>query len=282
VIAITAAETNTTHSVPAGVADAGRDLRVDGVANYYASAAGVVEALAGIDLTIHAGEFVCVVGRSGCGKSTLLELIAGLRTPTIGTITLGGRTIVGPSRRKGVVFQQSSSLYPWLTVAGNVELALKLQRIGRRERRARVARELERVGIADFAGHRVYELSGGMQQRCQIARALAADPEILLLDEPFGALDALTRENLQAELRQIWLTTGRTIVFVTHSIEEAAVLASRVLVMTPRPGRVVVDQPLTFSRSGRSNSDLRADPGFVNACRELRAAVGERIEEAQS
>ena len=249
------------------------------VEHRYASAAGTVEALAGIDIAVGAGEFVCIVGPSGCGKSTLLELIAGLRRPTSGTITLDGRTIIGPSRRRGVVFQQSASLYPWLTVAGNVELGLKLQRVPRRERQARVGAELKRVGIADFAHHRVYELSGGMQQRCQIARALAADPEVLLLDEPFSALDALTRETLQGELRDIWLTTGRSILFVTHSIEEAALLGSRVIVMSPRPGRVVLDQALDFSRSGRSNHDLRSDGKFVDMCRDLRAAVGQITEE---
>ena len=279
-IAITSTDTRpSTSDIPAGALGAGRELRVLGVDHHYRSAAGTVHALAGIELTIAAGEFVCVVGPSGCGKSTLLELIAGLRMPTSGTITLDGRTIIGPSRRRGVVFQQSASLYPWLSVAGNVELGLKLEHVSRLERRARVSAELARVGIAEFANHRVYELSGGMQQRCQIARALAADPEILLLDEPFSALDALTRETLQGELRDIWLTTGRSILFVTHSIEEAALLASRVIVMSARPGRIVFDQPLDFSRSGRSNHDLRSDSRFVDVCRELRAAVGQVTEE---
>lgn len=259
---------------PVGATETDRELRVVGVEHHYRSDAGTVHALAGIDLTIPAGGFVCVVGPSGCGKSTLLELIAGLRRPTAGSITLGGRTIVGPSRRRGVVFQQAASLYPWLTVAGNVELGLKLQRVPRAERRARVDAELRRVGLTDFAGHRVHELSGGMQQRCQIARALAADPDVLLLDEPFGALDALTRETLQSELREIWLATGRTIVFVTHSIEEAALLATKVVVLSERPGRIVVERELVYSTSGRSNAELRADADFVATCRELRAAVG--------
>jgi ABC-type nitrate/sulfonate/bicarbonate transport system ATPase subunit len=252
-----------------------RNLRIDAVTHRYATASGPLDAVAHLDLELPAGDFTCIVGPSGCGKSTLLELLAGLRTPTTGTITLGGRTIVGPSRHRGVVFQQTSSLYPWLSVRGNVELALKLQRVPRRQRQRRVDEELRRVGLVDFAEHRVYELSGGMQQRCQIARALAADPDVLLLDEPFGALDALTRESLQIELRQIWLTTGRSFVFITHSIEEAVLLGSRVLVMSPRPGRVVVDQQLAFSRSGRSSADLRADPTFVETCRTLRAAITE-------
>ena len=251
----------------------GRDLHLLGVEHRYTSEAGDVHALARLHLTIAAGELVCIVGPSGCGKSTLLELLAGLRAPTTGTITLGERTIIGPSESRGVVFQQSSSLYPWLTVAGNVELGLRIKGIGRSERRARVARELARVGIEEFAGHRVYELSGGMQQRCQIARALAVDPDVLLLDEPFGALDAMTRESLQAELRQIWRTTGRTIVFVTHSIEEAALLASRVLVMSPRPGRVILDRQLSFSRSPLTLDELRVTPAFTDLCHELRDAV---------
>ncbi|MGB8858234.1 MAG: ABC transporter ATP-binding protein [Ilumatobacteraceae bacterium] len=260
-------------SVPIGARNADRDLHVRAVEHEYPTPNGAVKALAKLDIDIVAGEFLCIVGPSGCGKSTLLELLAGLRQPTTGTITLGDRTIIGPSRRRGVVFQQSSSLYPWLTVRGNIELGMKLQRVRRAERRTRADEELERVGLTEFADHRVYELSGGMQQRCQIARALAADPDVLLLDEPFGALDALTRESLQGELRQIWQSTARTIIFITHSIEEAALLASRVVVMSPRPGGVVVDRSLGFSQSGRTNLDLRADADFVDTCHDLRAAI---------
>jgi NitT/TauT family transport system ATP-binding protein/taurine transport system ATP-binding protein len=232
-----------------------------------------VLALDDINLEVASGEFLCVVGPSGCGKSTLLELLAGLRLPTDGEITLDGRRIIGPSRHRGVVFQQSSSLYPWLSVRGNVDLALKLGKVPRAERKARVEQELRRVGLFTFASHRVYELSGGMQQRCQIARALAADPDVLLLDEPFGALDALTRETLQAELRQIWQTTQRTFVFITHSVEEAALLGSRVVVMSNRPGTVLLDLPLGFSRTDRSIQDLRALPEFVQTTTRLRAAL---------
>jgi ABC-type nitrate/sulfonate/bicarbonate transport system ATPase subunit len=254
-----------------------RNLRINAVTHRYATASGPLDAVAHLDLEIPAGDFTCIVGPSGCGKSTLLELLAGLRSPTTGSITLGGRTIVGPSRHRGVVFQQTSSLYPWLSVRGNVELGLKLQRLPRRQRQNRVDEELRRVGLLDFADNRVYELSGGMQQRCQIARALAADPDVLLLDEPFGALDALTRETLQVELRQIWLATNRTIVFITHSIEEAVLLGSRVLVMSPRPGRIVIDEQVPFARSGRPNAELRADPAFVDTCRNLRAAITEPV-----
>ncbi|MDR1512487.1 MAG: ATP-binding cassette domain-containing protein, partial [Propionibacteriaceae bacterium] len=176
----------------------GADLVLDGVGHTYQSARGApVEALAPISLTIGDGEFVALVGHSGCGKSTLLEIVAGLRPPTTGRVLLGGAEVVGPGRRRGVVFQQSSSLLPWRTVAGNVALGMELRQAPREEREARVARELARVGLTDFAQRKVYELSGGMQQRAQIARALAADPDVLLLDEPFSALDPFTRELLQ-------------------------------------------------------------------------------------
>ncbi|MFN8023770.1 MAG: ABC transporter ATP-binding protein [Acidimicrobiales bacterium] len=251
----------------------GRALHLRGVGHTYPGSNGPVEALGRVELTIDAGEFVCLVGPSGCGKSTLLEIVAGLRSPSSGSVTFGDRTIVGPSRHRCVVFQQSSSLMPWLTVRGNVELGLAVQGVARRERRGRAEVELERVGLSAFADHRVYELSGGMQQRCQIARALAVDPEVLLLDEPFGALDALTRETLQSELRNLWLEHGRTVLFVTHSIEEAALLASRVLVMSSRPGTISLDRTLSFTRSGRSAADLRADPEFVAVCHDLRTAI---------
>jgi ABC-type nitrate/sulfonate/bicarbonate transport system ATPase subunit len=254
-------------------------LHLAGVRHTYTSSSGSVEALASLDLAIEPGELVCILGPSGCGKSTLLELIAGLRTPSEGRITLDGRLIVGPSRRRGVVFQQSSSLYPWRSVRGNVELAVQLGGASRAVRRARADTELALVGLTEFADHRVYELSGGMQQRCQIARALAADPDVLLLDEPFGALDAMTRESLQTELRRIWLATGRTIVFVTHSVEEAVLLGSRVLVMSPRPGRLVADRRLGFSRSGRTSSELRGDPDFIAVCRELRGTIDRPVEQ---
>ena len=251
-------------------------LRLDNVHHHYTSDSGDVHALDGIDLDVDAGEFVCIVGPSGCGKSTLLELLAGLRTPTSGRITLSGRTIIGPSRHRGMVFQQATSLYPWLTVRGNVELGLKLQRVGRVARRERAEAEIARVGLSEFADHRIYELSGGMQQRCQIARALANDPDVLLLDEPFGALDALTRETLQTELRQIWSTTRRTVVFITHSVEEAVLLGSRVILMSPRPGRIILDRSFPFSRSGRVTADLRSDSSFVDACHDLRLAITDR------
>jgi len=248
-------------------------LRVVGIEHVYGANGDPVVALERLDLTIEPGEFVCLVGPSGCGKSTLLEILAGLRPATAGEVHLGDRRVVGPSRRRGVVFQQSTSLAPWLSVAGNVGFGLTLRRVPKAERAARVRLELARVGLTDFADRWVYELSGGMQQRCQIARALANDPDVLLLDEPFGALDAFTREKLQGELREIWRTSRPTVVFVTHSVEEATLLGTRVVVMSPRPGRVVADRRVDFTHSERSTLELRSDPEFVAFCAELRASL---------
>jgi NitT/TauT family transport system ATP-binding protein/taurine transport system ATP-binding protein len=259
---------------PGSPAETACDLVIDRVAHTYRSAGGApVEALAETSLIIPQGEFVALVGHSGCGKTTLLEIVAGLRPPTSGRVLLGGAEVVGPGRRRGVVFQQSSSLLPWRTVAGNVALGLELAHRSKAERRARVARELERVGLADFARHKVYELSGGMSQRAQIARALAGDPEVLLLDEPFSALDAFTRERLQEQLRAIWRQEGKTVLFVTHSVEEATLLATRVVVLSPRPGRVIADRQIGFTRRDLPLGQMRSDREVVGFAAELRDAI---------
>ena len=258
--------------LPAGV---GEELVIDAVGHTYGVGTDhPVPALDATDLVIEAGAFVCIVGPSGCGKSTLLEILAGLRRPTAGQVRLGGRTVIGPGRRRGGVFKQASSLFPWRTVAGNVGFGLELQGRSRSARRERVQRELTRVGLSDFADRPVYELSGGMQQRCQIARALANDPDVLLLDEPFGALDTFTRELLQEQLRGIWRESRPTIVFITHSVEEAALLSTRVLVMGPRPGRIVRDFPVDFTHRAESAARLRSEPDFVQFCARLRTAIG--------
>ncbi|MEN5073368.1 ABC transporter ATP-binding protein [Isoptericola cucumis] len=224
-------------------------------------------ALEDLTLDVAPGELVTLVGPSGCGKSTLLDLVAGLSTPTSGRILLDGRPVTGPGLDRGIVFQQYA-LLPWRTAQGNVELGLEARRLPKSERR-RVAREhLELVGLDAFADRYPHELSGGMKQRVAIARSLAFDPEVLLMDEPFAALDAQTRESLQDELLRIWRATGKTIVFITHGIEEAVYLGQRVVVLTPRPGRVqgVVDVDLPVGRHGRGTDpgqDLRADPAFV-------------------
>jgi ABC-type nitrate/sulfonate/bicarbonate transport system ATPase subunit len=206
------------------------------------SRAEPVEALRGISADIGAGEFVTIVGPSGCGKSTLLRLVAGFAFPTGGQIAVAGEPVTAPGPDRGVVFQQPR-LFPWLNVRRNVEFGLRTAGVPAPVRRSRAAELLDLVGLGDVAGRRPYELSGGMQQRAAIARALAPDPAILLMDEPFAALDALTRERLQEEIRRIWQATGKTVLFVTHSVDEAVYLGTRLLVMSRRPGRVVLDRP---------------------------------------
>jgi NitT/TauT family transport system ATP-binding protein len=194
-------------------------------------------ALAGIDLDITAGEFVVIVGPSGCGKSTLLELLGGLTEPDTGQILLDGAPVRGPGRDRGIVFQQYA-LLPWRTAQGNVEFGLEATGVPRAERARRAAEYLELVGLTEFADRHPHELSGGMKQRVAIARSLAFDPDVLLMDEPFAALDAQTRESLQDELLRIWRRTGKTVLFITHSIDEAVYLGQRVVVLTSRPGRI--------------------------------------------
>jgi NitT/TauT family transport system ATP-binding protein len=194
-------------------------------------------ALAGIDLQVAAGEFLAVVGPSGCGKSTLLRLIAGLILPSAGRITIDGRSVSGPETRLGIVFQKPI-LLEWRTVLGNVLLQAEMRRLDTSAYLERARRLLAAVGLGDFEDRYPHELSGGMQQRAAIVRALIHDPALLLMDEPFGALDALTREQMRIDLEELWLNTQKTVVFITHSIDEAVLLADRVMVMSPRPGRI--------------------------------------------
>jgi ABC-type nitrate/sulfonate/bicarbonate transport system ATPase subunit len=243
---------------------------IDGVRHRYGGKKGSVPALAGIALTIDPGEFVSLVGPSGCGKTTLLRMLAGFLRPTEGRVLVGNQPVVGPGADRGMVFQQPT-LFPWLTVRRNVELGPRLRGVTRHERAEISRRLLELVGLLDFGDSPTYELSGGMQQRCAIARALANDPDIVLMDEPFGALDALSRERLQLELRRIWHSTGKTIVFVTHSVEEAVFLGTRVIVLSSRPGRVLLDQPVDLEHA---DGDVRLTPAFAN----LRAQVGSAID----
>ena len=196
-----------------------------------------VNTLAEIDLTIGDGEFLCILGPSGCGKSTLLEILAGLQSPTSGEVTFAGQRLEGPGLERGVVFQDPS-LYPWRTVARNVELGLELRGEPRAERRARVRAWLERVGLRGFDEHYPHQLSGGMKQRAGLARALAGEPEVLLMDEPFGAVDHLTRLQLQDDLLRLWEEDKKTVVFVTHDVTEAVYLGDRVVLLSPRPGRI--------------------------------------------
>jgi NitT/TauT family transport system ATP-binding protein len=219
-----------------------------------------IHALAGVNFEVEEGEFLAIIGASGCGKSTLLRIIDGLLPPTRGQVLLHGRAVDSPGPDRGVVFQQSN-LLPWRTVLRNVEFGLECQGVGTRERRERARGYVEMVGLAGFERYYPGQLSGGMQQRVGLARAFATEPEILLLDEPFGALDAQTRVLLQGELERIWSEHRRTAILVTHDIEEAIYLADRVLVMSSRPGRVKEVVSIGFPRP-RSDA-VRSDPAFA-------------------
>lgn len=239
-------------------------VTLTGVTKTYPGADGPTEVLAPTDLTIDSGEFVCVVGPSGCGKTTLLNMIAGFLPPSAGTVRVGDRVVDGPGPERGVVFQQPA-LYPWLSVRKNVEFGPSVRGIARAERGAEADRLLALVGLEGLGRRKPYELSGGQQQRAQIARVLINDPGIVLMDEPFGALDALTREKLQGELRTLWRERRKTILFVTHGIDEALLLGTRVIVMGTRPGRIIYDEPTAFTSelTDTSFTAIRAHPGFA-------------------
>jgi NitT/TauT family transport system ATP-binding protein len=239
-----------------------------------------VDALVDIDLVIPPGAFVTLIGPSGCGKSTLLRLIANLTEPTAGSITVNGKSArqARLDQDYGMAFQQAG-LFDWRTVAKNIELPLELKGWDRAKRRARATEMLDLVKLPEFADHMPWQLSGGMQQRVAIARALAAHPPLLLMDEPFGALDEMTREHMQAELLRICETTRTTVIFVTHSIPEAVYLSTEVVVMSPRPGRIthLVDVPL----GGDRNDDTREEAGFYAKITEVREALrGAQLERA--
>ncbi len=233
----------------------------------YPSRRGPIEALGPINLTLAEGEFVAVLGPSGCGKSTLLKLAAGLERPSAGEILLGGEPVRGPGAHTGVVFQKPN-LLPWQTVERNVLLPARTRGLPRAAAQARAHRLLERVGLAAFARNYPFELSGGMQQRVGIARMLLPDPPLLLMDEPFAALDALTREALTLQLQDIWSQDRKSVLFITHSIPEAVFLADRILVLSPRPGRIVEDFRPGLLRPRTPDTLGQAD--FNAACHHLR------------
>ncbi|MDJ0842338.1 MAG: ATP-binding cassette domain-containing protein [Acidobacteriota bacterium] len=234
-----------------------------------------VTALEDIHLQLEPTELVVVIGRSGCGKTTLLNLLAGFMSPSKGRVLMDGLPIVGPGVERGAVFQKNA-LMPWFNVRKNVELGLIFQKISAEARKARVEECLAWVGLEEFANHRVYELSGGMQQRVGIARALAGDPRILLMDEPLGALDALTRETLQELVLDIWNKSHKLILLITHSIEEALFMGTKLVVMTPRPGRIHKVYPLDFCQKFIAGDDARAiksSPEFIALREEIMGVI---------
>ena len=216
-----------------------------GVSKGFGRGRAAVHALDQVSLTAAPGEFTCLIGASGCGKSTLLSLVAGLEQPTAGELRVGGRV--------ALMFQEPG-LFPWLSAAGNIELALRARGVGRAERKRRAAELLEVVNLRDFAGKRPHELSGGMRQRVALARALAQDADVLLMDEPFGALDAMTRDVLHDELDRVCAGRNLTVLFVTHNVREAVRLGDRVVLLSSRPGRIIADYPVTIARPRRIDS----------------------------
>ena len=243
-------------------------IAVKGLRKEYATARGTVLALDAIDFTVGEGEFVAIVGPSGCGKSTLLKILAGLLPATVGEVHLRSEPIIGPRRDIGVVFQ-SPVLFPWRTVLDNVLLPVDVQGLGRDGNRSRALDLLALVGLHGFEHRYPWELSGGMQQRVAITRGLIHKPAMLLMDEPFGALDAMTREGLNLELQRIWLEHRETVVFITHSIAEAVFLADRVLIMTPRPGHIAEAVRVEIPRPRAL--DVMATPEFGRLVQRIRA-----------
>ena len=254
-------------------------LLIRGIGRDFSTRAGLTHAVSGIDLSIERGEFVALIGRSGCGKTTLLRVIGGLLSPTSGDIEVDGKTLwdgdhVDPTAitKLGFVFQESN-LFPWFSVLDNIALPMKLRGAGKIQRRKRAAELAALVGLAGFEKSYPRELSGGMRQRAAIARALSTEPEMLLMDEPFGALDALTRERMNLELQRIVLETKSTVVFVTHDIPEAVFLADRVVHMTPRPGRI--KQILPVATPKPRGIDVQTTPEFNEIVQRLRQDIDE-------
>ncbi len=241
---------------------------------------GSVQALKNVSMHLKPGEIMSVLGPSGCGKTTLLNIVAGFLSPTQGTVMLNGHPVKGPDAERGMVFQQGA-LFEWLTVEKNVAFGPNMAGKPKAETSEKVAHLLETVGLRDFGDKPVYQLSGGMQQRVALARCLANDPDVILMDEPLGALDALTREKMQGLVLKLWKETGKTIVLITHSVEEALFLGERLLVMAPRPGRIHKEYTLPFADMGLEESprDIKAAADFIKVREEILSMIWEMEEE---
>jgi taurine transport system ATP-binding protein len=239
-----------------------------------------VEALKDVNFTLKKGEILSVLGPSGCGKTTLLNIIAGFINPTGGKVVLGENEIVGPGVERGMVFQQGA-LFEWLPVAKNVDFGLRMKKMPKREAAAQVEKWLDTVGLQGFGNTPTYQLSGGMQQRVALARCLVNDPDVILMDEPLGALDALTREKMQSLVLDLWKETGKTIMIITHSVEEALLLGERLFVMAPRPGRLHKEYRLPFAEMGLTHSlrDVKKDPYFSEVREEILTMIWDMEEE---
>jgi NitT/TauT family transport system ATP-binding protein len=223
-------------------------IDIRGVTLVYDTPGGKVPGVRDVSFNIGASEFVCIVGPSGCGKSTLLNIIAGFLAPASGEIRIGGKTVTGHGMDRGVVFQDFAQLFPWRTALGNVTFGLEMKGVPKKERDEIARKQLALVKLEKFSNSYPHHLSGGMQQRVAIARALAYNPAVLLMDEPFAALDALTRDDMQRLLADVWRETRKTVIYVTHNVSEAVYLADRVVVMTPHPGMVKVEVPISLKR----------------------------------
>jgi taurine transport system ATP-binding protein len=237
-------------------------------------AGGHVQALKNVSLHLQPGELLSVLGPSGCGKTTLLNILAGFLAPTSGKVTLDGKRVSGPGAERGMVFQQGA-LFEWMSVRKNVDFGPRMKGMAKQERDRITDHLLETVGLHDFKEKAVYELSGGMQQRVALARCLANDPEVILMDEPLGALDALTREKMQGLVLKLWKETGKTVVLITHSVEEALLLGERLLVMAPRPGRIFKEYRLPFAERGVGQDlrEVKKSEGFAERREEILSMI---------
>ena len=258
-----------------------KDLAVSHVEMVYEVPNGSpVHALSDVSFDLEAGRLLTLLGPSGCGKTTLLNILAGFLAPTGGTVTLGGDMITGPGQERGMVFQQGA-LFEWLSVEDNIAFGPKMNGADKNATKAKVQELLEVVGLGGFGDKQIYELSGGMQQRVALARCLANDPDVILMDEPLGALDALTREKMQGLILELWKETDKTVILVTHSVEEALYLGDRLFVMAPRPGRVERDYELPFAAQGLEVEprELKASAPFIEKREEILSIIWEMEEE---